>query len=444
MKGLRSFLVLVVLLAGLGGYVYFVESKRDPTDADAKDKVFTVEASSIDEVTIKSESGDVTTLAKGGTDWQMLKPVETKPDSAEISGLTTNLSTLTVQRVIDESPADLAEYGLDKPRVEVAFKAAGQTRTLQIGRKTPPATDLYAKLADQPRVFLIPSHLDTTFNRTTFDLRDKTVLSLARDGADALTVTTPERTIKFAKQDAEWRITEPVQARADFAAVDGLVSRLHTLQMKSIIAPEAKNLAEYGLDKPQATVQIGSGSSAATLLVGKAGEEGVVFAKDQSRPAVLTIDSALLAELKKEAGDYRQTDLFDARAFNATRIELVRDGVTTAFEKATTKNKDGQDQQTWRRVAPAAGDVDQAKVETLVGEVTQARATGFVDATAKTGLDAPALVVTIKSDEGKKEERVSFARSGDDVFAARGAEPGAATIDASVLDTILKALDDLK
>ena len=63
--------------------------------------------------------------------------------------------------------------------------------------------------------------------------------------------------------------------------------------------------------------------------------------------------------------EYRQKDLFDARAFNATRLELVRNGTTTAFEKVKRKNKDGKEQETWKQVAPGAKDVDQTKVENL-------------------------------------------------------------------------------
>jgi hypothetical protein len=33
MRGIRSFLLLVVVAAGLGAYLYFVESTRYPSDA---------------------------------------------------------------------------------------------------------------------------------------------------------------------------------------------------------------------------------------------------------------------------------------------------------------------------------------------------------------------------------------------------------------------------
>jgi hypothetical protein len=444
MRGLRSFLLLLVVAGGLGAYLYFVESKRDPADADKKAKVFTVEADKIDELVVKSESGDRTTLKKTGTEWQIVEPVATPSDGAAVSGLTSNLSTLELQRVIDENPQDLGEYGLKEPRLEVTFKSGGKEQRLLVGRKTPAATDLYAKLGDSPRVFLIPGFVDTTFNKTTFDLRDKTVLKVNRDSVDTLAITSPKRTLQFAKADGEWKLTAPIKARADFTTVDGLVSRLSTLQTKSIVAPETTALAEYGLDKPAATIQLGSGSSQATLLIGKTGGEGVIYAKDQSRPAVLTIDATLLADVTKETGEYRQTDLFDGRAFTATRLEVVRNGQTTVFDKTKTKNKEGQDEQKWKQSAPTARDVDQTTVDNLLAAVTAARATSYVDTAAKTGLETPELAITLTSDEGKRVEKVTLSRSGSEGFGARDGETGIAKVDTATIDNIVKSLDGIK
>jgi hypothetical protein len=362
-------------------------------------------------------------------------------DGGEVTGILTNLSSLEVQRVIDENPGDLAEYGLAQPRIEITFKADGKEHRLQIGRKTPPGTDLYAKLADQKRVFLVSSYIDSTFNKTTFALRDKTVLKLDRDKVDTLAIITPKRTVRFSKADGEWKMTEPVKARADFTTVDGIVSRVNTLQMKSIVSDA---VTDDGLDKPEATIQLGSGSSQATLVLGKGAGDGAVYAKDQSRPLILTIDSAIVAEVTKDAGEYRQKDLFDARTFNSTRLEIVAGSQAIAFEKTKTKDKDGKDEEKWKQVAPTAKDVDQAKIDALITAITQARATGFVDTTAKTGLDKPELTFTIKSDEGKREEKVSFARSGKEAFAARAGEPGAAKIDTATVESITKAMEGLK
>lgn len=443
MRGLRSFLLLLLVGIPLIGYAVY-EYRREPSAADKKDKVFTVESDKIDELTIKSESGEQTTLKKSGTDWQIAQPAAGPTDGSEVTAITSGLAGLEQQRLIDENPSDLTEYGLSPARIEVAFKTGGQEQRLLIGRKTPPGTDLYAKLANEKKVFLISSYLESTFNKKTFDFRDKAVLKLERDKIDALGVITPKRTMQFAKADSEWQMTAPLKARADFTTVDGLVSRLNTLQMKSIVAPEAASLAEYGLDKPAATVQIGSGSSQAALLIGKAAGDGVVYAKDQSRPAIITIETSMLDDLTKDVGEYRQKDLFDARAFNASRIEVARGAETAVFEKSKSKNKDGQEEEKWRQVAPTARDADQTKVENLVSAITGVRATGFAADDAKTGLNKPELTVTIRFDEGKREEKASFARTGSDGYASRGGEPGAAKVDIAAIENIVKSLEALK
>lgn len=443
MRGLRSFLLLLVVGVPLIGYAVY-ESKREAPDADKKDKVFTVEADKIEELTVKAESGEQTTLRKSGSDWQIVQPIAAKSDGAEVAGITSGLAGLEQQRLIDENPSDLAEYGLAPARMEVTFKAGGQEQRLLVGRKTPPGTDLYAKLGNQNKVFLIPSYLDATFNKKTFDFRDRTVLTLDRDKIDRFGVVTAARTLQFTKSGGEWTMTAPLAARADFTTLDSLISRLHTLQMKSIVAADAATLAGYGLDKPDVTVQIGSGSSQAVLLIGKASGDDAVFAKDSSRPAVITIEKALADDLKKDVGEFRQHDLFDARAFNVNRIDVVRGSETFSLEKTKAKNKDGQDEEKWRQLAPTARDADQTKVENLVSAITAARVTSFVDSTAKTGLDRPELTVTVKFDDGKREEKTAFARSGSDGYAARAGEPGAAKVDIAAIENIVKSLEALK
>lgn len=441
MRGLR-FIVLLLIAIPLGWYAYY-DSKKGPVDDSPKrDKVFTVDADKIDELEIKAESGEKTTLRRKGSDWEIVQPLASPTDQAAVSGITSNLSSVEIQRVVEENAADLKEFGLAEPRVEVAFKANNQQHRLQLGQKTPAGSDVYAKLPDSKRVFLISSFLDSTFNRGTFDLRDKSVLKLDREKIDALDVTAGGHTTRLEKKNGEWQIVQPPAGRAEFSAVDGLVSRVGSVQMKSIV-PDATDLKKYGLDKPAVTVRLGSGSSQATLAIGGPAEAGSVYARDLSRPAVFTIESSLVDDLKKEPSEYRQKDLFDARSFNTTRLEILRNGQATAFEKTQVKDKDGKEQEKWRQIAPAARDVDAAKIEALMSALTGARATGFVDTTGKTGLDKPELTVTLKYDQGK-EEHVTFARAGDSAYAARAGSPGAAKVDAAVIDGIVKALEDVK
>jgi hypothetical protein len=81
-------------------------------------------------------------------------------------------------------------------------------------------------------------------------------------------------------------------------------------------------------------------------------------------------------------------------------------------------------------------------MDDFLSKLTALRAQSFVDQ-VPAGAEA-ALTVAGRFDDGKKNERVRIDRKGDDAFATRGEEPGAARFPASELEDALKALDALK
>ena len=188
-------------------------------------------------------------------------------------------------------------------------------------------------------------------------------------------------------------------------------------------------------------MNLNAGSARATLLIGGKAADNTVYARDASKPAVVTVESALIDDLKKGADDYRRKDLFEFRPFNATHIEIARNGQTVVLDRAKGQGENAPDK--WRRVGPTAGDVDKDKMDSLLSKLSNMRASSFVEATAKTGLDKPALTVTVKFDEGKKEEKVTFGQSGSDVFAARPGEPGAAKTDSTDFNEAIKSVDEV-
>jgi hypothetical protein len=447
MGGLRSTIALIAVLGGLGAYIYFVTWKKTPeTAASKQEKVFgDLAADKVEELKVTSEKGDVTTLRKENGGWNITSPIMSKADDSEANAITTALAQLEIVRTIDENPSDLKDYGLTKPRIEVDLKAAGDKdyKRLAVGDKSPTGSDLFAKRNEDKKVFLIPAFQETTFNKSTFDLRDKTVLKLDRDKVDGLEVNAGGKKLELAKDNAEWKITQPIQSRADFSAVEGLIGRLQTAAMKSIVADNASpaDLKKYGLDKPSATVDLKMGSARATFAVGGKADDNTVYARDGSKPAVVTVDSMLADELKKGADDYRRKDIFEFRSYNANRVEITRSGQTVVFEKVKGEGKDAMDK--WRRSSPNPADADKDKMEALLTRISNMRATAFVDASAKTGLNMPVMTMMVKFDEGKKEERVSFGKVENDVFVSRPGEAGAAKIDASEYNETTKALDEL-
>jgi uncharacterized protein DUF4340 len=450
MRGLRSTLLFVVVLGGLFGYIYFTIWKKSAApDAETKqEKVFaSLQADKISEIRLKSASGDVTTVKKNDGGWRLTSPIEAKADDNNMSAIATTLTASTITRVVDDNASSLKDYGLAEPRIDVGFKAAGdkEYRHLLIGEKTPTGADLFARRSDDKRVFLISATEEATFNRSTFDLRDKTLLKFDRDKVDGVEVTVEGKPLQLAKEGGNWTIVKPLKARADFSSVEGLIARLQALQMKSVVTADANaaDLKKYGFDKPQATVNLSMGSARATLVVGGKGEDNTVYVRDASAPGVMTIESSAADDFKKGADEYRRKDIFEFRAFNATHVEITHGGQTLVFDRV--KGKDDKTPDKWHRVSPKPADVTLDSMDGVLSKLANLRAGSFVDSTAKTGLDAPALAVMARFDDGKgvKEERVTFGKNGADAYALVPGEPGAAKFAGTDLDDVVKSLDEI-
>jgi len=451
MRGGRSLLVLLVLALGLGAYIYFVESKRDLTEPDAKkEKVFALEPGKIEALEVRAAAGDVTTIKKDGANWQITAPVAAAADAAAVNGIASTIETLESERVLEENPASVKDFGLEPARYSIGFKVAGETamRRLKLGSKTPTGSEVYAQVEGQPKLFLISSFLEDSLNRTAFDLRDKTTLKFDREAVDSITLayaSAPQ--VSLAKKGTDWQLTTPVTVRADSVSVDGIVGRVFQLLMKSVAAEDGTaDLKKYGLDKPKLVATFGAGSTRAALAIGGAADDASVYARDLSRPIVFTVEKAVLDDLSKKADDLRMKDLFVARSFTANGLEITHLNETRAFAKQKAAGAEASSPEVWKQTKPAAKDVAETAMIDLLNTVTTLRADSFVDKALASGEDI--VVVTRSGDAAAPvEERVTLRKAGTVVHAIRPGEPGAAVVPVAEFDkllTQLKALNESK
>ncbi|MEQ1898078.1 MAG: DUF4340 domain-containing protein [Vicinamibacterales bacterium] len=441
MRGLKSTVALGVILAGLAGYIIFVENKKPAGDTPVKTKAWVIEGSAITEVTVRSSGGDTTRLRKSGDSWVVAEPVQAAADDAVTSSIVNGLAGLEIDRVLDEKPAGLKDYGLDPARIEVTFRTSADSspKRLLIGEKTPGSGELYAQTDRSGAVVLIASFHENAFNKGSFELREKAILKFDRTKADGLEIAHGSTTLKFARSgDVDWSMSQPFAARGDFAAIDGAISVLASTQVQKFVTETAADLKAYGLDKPELTARLTSDGKTQTLLVGKS-VEGTRYAKRTDSPAVFTVGENLLADLKKDGNDFRRKDIFDFRAFTANRIEVARGASVLSFEKIPGKDTTTPDN--WK--ASTGKQTESIKAEDSILKVTGLRADGFVPA-VPAAMKTPDAVVTVTFDDNKKTEVIRFFVKDASVFATREGEPGAAQVTRTAYDEALKALDSLK
>jgi hypothetical protein len=442
-----STLILLVAALGLGGYLYFVDSKRPVDDPNAKPKVFTYDAEKINQLQVKSDTGEVTSLRKDTSgNWTIVAPAQATADRNSVTEIVTSLATLEETRVVEENAADLKVYGLGEPRIDVTFHVDGEKEPKRVlfGDKNPTGMGLYAKLASSNRVFLVANSLDATLNKSSFDFRDKTALKFEQDKVDSIELASSAHTIRIEKAGTDWKIVKPVQAPADFVSVNGLLGQLQSAQMTALKdRPEdLKDLRQYGLDKPESVATIGMGATTMKLEIGRTADPGSVWARDPAKPAVFSVNNGVAEELKKTPQDLRRKEIFDFRPFNTTRFEIQTGKDTRAYERVKGTGENAVD--TWKQVVPAEKTVDASALEGALLEFSNLRADSFVDRAPAGGASSPATVIAVKFDDGKKDERVTVAVSGGSGFATRPDQPGALKFEAGKFDAAMKKLDALK
>jgi hypothetical protein len=448
MRSGRSLLVLLVVALGLGAYIYFVESKREPGEAEKKARVFTVDAGKIEELEIRATSGETTTLKKTGDHWMIVTPVATSVDEPAVSSIVDGLASMEVDKVIDDNPTGLASFGLEPVRYSIAFKVAGDSTThrLNVGNKTPTGADVYARVEGQNRLFLTMATHDETFNRTSFDLRDKRALVFGRDAVETVTLAGKGApAIVLARKGGDWSLTAPIQARAEFSPVDGLVGRLDQVHMASIVAegtePTPAQLKTYGLDTPQMLATIGAGSTKATLAIGAKKDDTALYARDLSRPIIFTVEPALLTDLTKKVDELRLKDVFQFKTFSVSGLDLTHGGTALTFGKTKPESTPATAGATdvWAQTRPAAKDVNQTAFTDLLNTLSSLRADKFVAQAPASGDD---LIVVARTNDAtaSTEEHVTLRKAGGTVYAIRANEAGAAVVPTADFDKAVTQL----
>ena len=432
---------MLVVAAGLGSYIYFVEMKREPVpeiSTPEREKVFTIAPGTIEEVEITNASAAVTRATKKDTTWTLVAPVAVEADQTEMATVVSSLESLERVKVIEENPASAAPFGLEPPRIRVAFKTAGDAtpKVLLIGNKTPTGGDVYARLEGAPAVFLIGGYLEGTFNREPFDLREKTALKFTREDVTGVTLVQGSSRLALEKAGNDWKLVAPASARADASTVDALISQLAQAKMTGVTAGEASPAAlkEHGLDKPQVVVTIGAGSAKAELAIGKKQDDTHFFARDLSRPLIFSVDKALLDGLTKKADDFRVKDVFAYRSFTATGLDVTYGGQTYTFAKKKGEGENAVEK--WSQTKPADKTIDAAKFDDFLMTLSNLRAESFAEKPL-TGGDSVTVTARFGDASAPQTETVTLRKVGTVVHAIRTGEPGVAVVSTTDFDRAL-------
>jgi Domain of unknown function (DUF4340) len=438
-------LVAVALLGALwGGFVLYSRHKaHEPAKKpETQNKILPLASSEILSFTLEQPGAPALTCQREGSSWEIVKPLALPADQTSVSSLLSSLTDATTEEVIDPHPADLKAYGLATPRetVEVNTNAQPRHLVLRLGDETPTSGGVYAQVEGKPEVVTVAAYLRDSLRKSLFDLRDKRAVTLTSDQIQRIDVSGKDTTYTLLKNpEGVWDLDLPPTVRADHFTVDNLVTTLHNLTMKSVVAENKQRAASFGLGSPTFTIALSGPGASQILQLGneEKGPEGEnYYAVNSGLAPIFTVGSSLLSQFEKKPADLRAKDLFSFSALDVKRLDLTTPHGHRVFDQQKGK---------WKQIVPSAKSEDTSKVQDLLYALSGLRADSFPSelSVAAAGLNKPAYSFTVTFGDNDQIQTVEVSQVKGHLYARRATDLLPCELAKNALDDFEKSLKAL-
>jgi len=434
--GLRRLLIGVVLLAALGGLVWWSNQARkgeaDRPFASATPKLMSVPEDQFQKIEIRRSGGETTVLERDASGkWGIAAPQKLPADQDAVSSMVSTLSSLNSDKLVEEKASDWAAFGLASPGLQVIVtKKDGKAHAVQIGDEAPASSGYFARLPGDARLFTLASYNKTSVDKTWQDLRDRRLLRFDSDKLLRVELTAKGQTMEFGKNaQNEWQIVRPGPYRAESYQVEELIRRLRDAKMDTAVSEEeAKKAATaYGKAAAVATARVTDSSGTHQLQVRRDKDKNY-YASSSVVEGVHKLTSDVGDGLDKGLDDFRNKKLFDFGWNDPSKIEIHQGATQAIYDRSGEK---------WWR---AGKHMDSTTMQTLIDKLRDLSCTKFLDQ----GYATPILEATVTSNEGKRVEKVGIAKSGNRYLAKRENEPPVYELDGKVVEELEKAIAGVK
>lgn len=262
-----SLIVAVVVLILLCAVYFMLDWKQKKDEAAAETEESTEETLPVSvtqeefsKVSIKYE-GTTMTFAYQNDTWSYEEDPDFPLKSTLANSKLNNLTNISVSRKL-EDPAELSEYGLDDPMMEVTVEKTDDTSfILYIGDENVSTGDYYAMVDDGEEIYTIGSSLVSALSLDIYDLAEAEELpGISSENIQSITVEKDGETNTFTcdSNGLVWTLTaaDGTENAVDSTSLDTLLAEAADLSFDRMVDYKGEDLEQYGLKEPAATVTI--------------------------------------------------------------------------------------------------------------------------------------------------------------------------------------------
>lgn len=293
-RRLRLLLAVVVIAALVVALIVARRPGEDETPVAATDSgsdrvsILAIPRETITEIAVERSEDRVVIRATADGTFEPEYRHDVVFTASRVARIVGSVTSLRSQRVINERPESLDEFGLSEPAVRVtATLYESDPVTILVGNRTSGGDGYYVKTVDDTTVYSVSTLWIAPFFYSLDDLRDKTLPQINLQALEEIVIRTVDgRTISatlVAEDDddpemsfALMVITEPFDRRyqASSTWIESVTEALPSIGIVRFVDDDPRDLEQYGLDPARAGFRISDGTGVIDLELGETTTDG--------------------------------------------------------------------------------------------------------------------------------------------------------------------------
>jgi len=419
-------LLMLVILAGLGGYLFFVEiptKHREDRQESAQKRLLSFPEAAITGLTVTTTQGPVELKLLEPGKWVITGPLQADADTREVQTLIRALMTGTVTRTVEESPSALAPFGLEQPVTAITVTAGPEQETISIGDAGPLSNTLYVLRKSDHKVLLTNLAPKDFLNKSLLTFRRKEIFRFVQNDIERVRLSYPMTEIVLYntakdKPKPVWKIRYPLEAEADQIEVRSLMFRLEDLKALGMIDPgPEKDAVARTLTTPKVKVTLSTAAGDQVVKLYQSDpQSGEAIVETTPEAPLYRVSPTTIKDLTKEL-----FTLQDKRLLGVDSPDIAMLSVKTRDKQYVLINQKGEwvlEDQPSEKLSQEAADLFVSRVADLPAEERILRQSSPL---APYGLLAPTAEFVATGKDGKMAGKLTLGNHVGNLVYATGA-----------------------
>jgi hypothetical protein len=239
---LAGLFVLLLLIA----FLVMQKPGEQSVNSASPGLLLKVDSLSVDKIEIKTPASSLV-LEKRGVEWFVAQPVNYKADQANVGQIIHQIKNLEIKNIVSSKPEKHSVFQVDQTGTQVTVCEKGiEKASFILGKMAGSYSESYARRVNTNDVFIVEGASSYMFNRPVKDWRDKTILTVPKEGIKDIRYQYGDTTFNITLNDTAWFAGKD---KVQQSVMDGILSSLSNLQaddfIDSTVSPKVTAMIAY-------------------------------------------------------------------------------------------------------------------------------------------------------------------------------------------------------